>query len=49
MTMQEQGISRLVSMRMNRKDEDPLFNNGEEEPPNIADAVRSSNVVTEEA
>ncbi len=48
-TMQEQGISRLVSMRMNRKEEDPLFNNGEEEPPNIADAVRSTKVLTEDA
>ncbi|MEM1157970.1 MAG: chromosome segregation protein SMC [Verrucomicrobiota bacterium] len=47
-TMQEQGVSRLVSMRMNRQDEDPLFNT-DEEPPNIADAVRSSHVVTEGA
>ncbi|MGF1679052.1 MAG: chromosome segregation protein SMC [Candidatus Methylacidiphilales bacterium] len=48
-TMQEQGVSRLVSMRMNRKEESPLFHNGrdEEEPPNIADAVRSGKVITD--
>ncbi|MEM6821724.1 MAG: hypothetical protein AAF558_07290 [Verrucomicrobiota bacterium] len=48
-TMQEQGISRLVSMKMNRKEEDPLFNaskQDDEDPPNIADAVRSGDVLS---
>jgi len=46
-TMQEQGVSRLVSMRMSRREESPLLYDQEnpEDPPNIADSVRSGELI----
>ncbi len=43
-TMQEHGVSRVVSVKLNRKEEDPLFDqNGD---INIADAVRETQALT---
>jgi chromosome segregation protein len=39
-TMEEHGISKIVSVKLSRKDEDPLFQNNEDDIPTIADAVR---------
>jgi chromosome segregation protein len=40
-TMEEHGISKLVSLRLSRKEESPLFN-GEENTPSLADSVRGT-------
>ncbi|MEO0454615.1 MAG: hypothetical protein AAFY98_10830, partial [Verrucomicrobiota bacterium] len=48
-TMQEQGVSRLVSVRLNRQDEDPLFQSGRTEEGDdvtIADSVRGGTILT---
>jgi chromosome segregation protein len=43
-TMQEQGVSRVVSVKLNRKEEDPLFENDDDDVT-IADSVRSGKVM----
>jgi chromosome segregation protein len=49
-TMEEHGVSKLVSVRLSRKEESPLFNgNGSDDaPPSIADSIRHGALVTEE-
>jgi chromosome segregation protein len=50
-TMEEHGISKIVSVRLNRKEESPLFNGnggGEDTPPSIADSIRHGALVTED-
>lgn len=55
-TMEEHGVSKIVSVRLSRKEESPLFNGkgkegrGREEedmPPSIADSIRHGSLVTE--
>ncbi|MDX6766970.1 MAG: chromosome segregation protein SMC [Candidatus Methylacidiphilales bacterium] len=48
-TMEEHGVSKIVSVRLNRKEESPLFNGngGDDTPPSIADSIRHGALVTE--
>jgi len=43
-TMEEHGVSKLVSVRLNRKEESPLFNTGAEEgmTPSISESMRQT-------
>jgi chromosome segregation protein len=48
-TMEEHGVSKLVSVRLNRKEESPLFNGhggGEDSAPSIADSIRHGELKT---
>jgi len=47
-TMEEHGVSKIVSVRLSRKEESPLFNgNGHDEaPPSIADSIRHGELKT---
>ncbi|MDR0532877.1 MAG: chromosome segregation protein SMC [Verrucomicrobiales bacterium] len=44
-TMEEHGVSKIVSVKLSRKDEDPLFNGEEKAPRSIADSIRGESVV----
>ncbi|MDR1191872.1 MAG: hypothetical protein LBK76_03095, partial [Verrucomicrobiales bacterium] len=44
-TMEEHGVSKLVSVKMARQDEDPLFNGNAPAPKSIADAIRGESVL----
>jgi chromosome segregation protein len=44
-TMEEHGVSKLVSVKLARKEEDPLFNGEEPAPRSIADSIRGESVV----
>lgn len=48
-TMEEHGVSKIVSVRLNRKEESPLFNGngGDDSPPSIADSLRHGALVTD--
>jgi chromosome segregation protein len=47
-TMEEHGVSKIVSVRLSRKEESPLFNgNGpDDSPPSIADSIRHGELRT---
>ncbi|MEM9400280.1 MAG: chromosome segregation protein SMC [Verrucomicrobiota bacterium] len=45
-TMQEHGVSKIVSVKLSRKDEDPLFPNKDDDSPTIADSVRGSELAS---
>ena len=44
-TMEEHGVSKIVSVKLSRKEEDPLFNGEEKTPRSIADSIRGETVI----
>ena len=48
-TMEEHGVSKIVSVKLSRKEESPLFAQNEEQPPSIADSMRADSVLPEQA
>lgn len=48
-TMEQHGISKIVSVRLSRKEESPLFNGRDHDdaPPSIADSIRHGELKTE--
>ncbi|MDD5262454.1 MAG: AAA family ATPase [Methylacidiphilales bacterium] len=48
-TMEEHGVSKIVSVKLSRKEESPLFAENEEHPRSIADSIRGESVLPEQA
>jgi chromosome segregation protein len=48
-TMEEHGVSKIISVRLSRKEESPLFNgkDHDDSPPSIADSIRHGELKTE--